>query len=84
MALTKEALANLVAEIDSGEAAAPDDVLVTVFNPLPFSCRLSPSVYVDFRREKEIRAFHVLKPVYGPEGNRVDPSARGGDSGGLP
>lgn len=60
-ALTKKALASLVAQIDTSESD-PEDVLITVFNPLPAERNAVPVVYVDFPQEKQYRAFTIEDP----------------------
>ncbi len=66
-ALTKEALGLIVSHIDTS-GAEPGDVLVTVFNPLPFEHSSPVSVFVDFPREKNYRGFRI----YDPEGNTAE------------
>jgi len=65
--LTKNALGGIVSCIDTSESD-PQDVLVTVFNPLSFERNDIPEVYIDFPREKEIRAFSV----YDDKGQKIE------------
>ena len=65
--LTKNALGGIVACIDTSDAD-PQDVMVTVFNPLSFERNDIPEVYIDFPRELEIRAFSV----YDDNGQKVE------------
>lgn len=66
-ALMKDSLSMIIAHIDTSDAN-PEDVLVTVFNPLPFEHNSCVEVYVDFPREKQYKGFRI----YDPEGNMVD------------
>jgi len=65
-ALTKKALGEIVAEIDTSKNT-PEDILITVFNPLSFECDAVPTVYIDFPREKEYRSFSI----YDNKGKKV-------------
>jgi len=66
ISLTKKALGEIVAHIDTSKNS-PEDVLVTIFNPLPFECDVIPTVFVDFPREKEYRSFSV----YDDKGKKI-------------
>jgi len=66
-ALTKEAMGNIILHIDSSDAN-PEDVLVTVFNPLPYEHEACVSVYVDFPKDRTTKGFRI----YDPEGNMVE------------
>ncbi len=66
-ALTKEAMGTIISHIDSS-GANPEDVLVTVFNPLPYEQEACVSVYVDFTKNKDYKGFRI----YDPEGNRIE------------
>jgi len=65
-ALTKTALGAIVSRIDTSDAN-PEDVLITVFNPLPFERNEAPQVFIDFPREKLYRAFSI----YDDQGQKV-------------
>jgi alpha-mannosidase len=65
--LTKKALGGIVSYIDTSDAN-PQDVLVTVFNPLAFERNDVTEVYIDFPRENEIRAFSV----YDDKGQKIE------------
>ncbi len=64
--LSRNAIGELVARIDTS-SSAPEDVLVTLFNPLPSERNDVVPVYVDFPRDKEYRAFDV----FDDQGERV-------------
>ncbi len=57
--LTKEALGEIIAKIDTSDAD-PGDVLITVFNPSPFERDEIPVVFVDLPREAEYRSFTIF------------------------
>ncbi len=65
--LTKNALGAIVARIDTSDAH-PEDILVTVFNPLPFERDDVPQVFIDFPREPLYRSFSI----YDDRGFRVN------------
>lgn len=65
--VTKNALGGIVSCIDTSEAD-PQDVMVTVFNPLSFDRSDVPEVYIDFPRDKNIRAFSV----YDNKGSKIE------------
>jgi len=65
-ALTKTALGAIVSRIDTSDAN-PEDILITVFNPLPFERDEVPQVLIDFPREKLYRAFSI----YDDQGRKV-------------
>lgn len=65
-ALTKTALGAIVSRIDTSDAN-PEDVLITVFNPLPFERNEVPRVFIDFPREKLYRAFSI----YDDQGQKI-------------
>lgn len=65
-ALTKTALGAIVSHIDTSDAN-PEDILITVFNPLPFERDDIPQVFIDFPREKLYRAFSI----YDDQGQKV-------------
>ncbi|MFA4839034.1 MAG: glycoside hydrolase family 38 C-terminal domain-containing protein [Candidatus Neomarinimicrobiota bacterium] len=69
-ALMKTALGGIVSRIDTGNAN-PEDVMITVFNPLPIERDDVPQVYIDFPREKPYRAFSI----YDDQGQKVSHQA---------
>lgn len=64
--LAKRALSEIVAQIDTSDAD-PEDVMITVFNPLPFERSDVVKVFVDFPREKGYRSFSI----YDDKANKV-------------
>jgi alpha-mannosidase len=56
--LTKRALGEIIAQIDTSDAN-PEDIIITVFNPLPFERSTVVKVFVDFPREKGYRSISI-------------------------
>jgi alpha-mannosidase len=56
--IRKDSLGEIVAKIDTTDADS-EDVMITLFNPLPFEINAVPKVFVDLPREKEYRAFSI-------------------------
>jgi len=64
----KNALGGIVACIDTSDAD-PQDILVTVFNPLPFKRNDVPVVFIDIpRKDEAVRAFSI----YDNEGKKIE------------
>ncbi len=64
--ITKTALGGIVSCIDTSDAN-PEDVMITVFNPLSFERNEIVTVYIDFSRENTYRSFSI----YDDQGKKV-------------
>ena len=65
--ITKDAIGGIISCIDTSDAK-PEDILISVFNPLSFVRSDVPVVYLDFPREGKIRAFSV----YDDRGEKIE------------